>query len=362
MCIVLLTTSHPDYALIVIDNRDEFILRPTSRPHWWKPEPEAPTPEDRQEILSSRDLQRAERGTWLGVTKAGHFAVLTNYRETDTADAQHPVHGVRSRGGMVTAWLTASPNEDLRSFVERMLKDGGTHGVGGFSLICGKLRRNKDSPADPAARTLEPLAIISNRSDTAAEVPYVAGQRGEVYGLSNTCFDDPLVWPKLEDGKFALRQTVEAAVARSAPEDELLADLFAILDADTLPRDDAMSFEEYIGVLKQSIFIPPIGDEDHRRDMDHARRRGSASVTGAPHADHLSPEATAELRGEERPDAQPMGFMTGMYGTQRQTAILVDWDGNVRYTERALYDSNGRPIERGQGDVTHRFKVEGWGS
>ena len=55
-----------------------------------------------------------------------------------------------------------------------------------------------------------------------------------------------------------------------------------------------------------------------------------------------------------------MGFATGMYGTQRQTVILVGWDGNVTYTERALWDPNGNAIERGQGDMTFRFGVEGW--
>ncbi len=52
--------------------------------------------------------------------------------------------------------------------------------------------------------------------------------------------------------------------------------------------------------------------------------------------------------------------MTGMYGTQRQTVILVDWEGNVSYTERALWDAHGNAIERGQGDVTFRFPIEGW--
>src|ERR1700712_1887452 len=103
MCIVLATTAHPSYALIVLDNRDEFILRPTSRPHWWS--------SHHQEILSARDLQRAEKGTWLGVTKSGNFAILTNFQETDASDKEHPVQGTRSRGAMVIACLT-SPREE----------------------------------------------------------------------------------------------------------------------------------------------------------------------------------------------------------------------------------------------------------
>ncbi|MCQ6513294.1 NRDE family protein, partial [Vibrio parahaemolyticus] len=73
------------------------------------------------------------------MTKDGNLAVLTNYRETNTNDSAHPVHGTRSRGGMVTAWLGANPHEKVSDFVSRML-DGGVGNVGGFSLICGKLR------------------------------------------------------------------------------------------------------------------------------------------------------------------------------------------------------------------------------
>lgn len=94
MCIVLLTTAHPDYALIVIDNRDEFILRPTSRPHWWS-DNDKDNNDSAKSILSSRDLQRPEHGTWLGITKAGHFSVLTNFREDSPNDAAHPIAGDR---------------------------------------------------------------------------------------------------------------------------------------------------------------------------------------------------------------------------------------------------------------------------
>ena len=131
MCIVVITTAHPKYPLIVIDNRDEFILRPTSRPHWWStrasrqpsrtPTPDVSTQqtdvhgqppngdsEEIQHILSSRDLQRAERGTWLGITKSGHFSVLTNYRELNPSRLCQPISGQKSRGAMVTSWLENS--------------------------------------------------------------------------------------------------------------------------------------------------------------------------------------------------------------------------------------------------------------
>ena len=41
--------------------------------------------EDHRELLAGRDLQRRNGGTWLGVTKQGRFAFVTNYREVSWA-------------------------------------------------------------------------------------------------------------------------------------------------------------------------------------------------------------------------------------------------------------------------------------
>lgn len=359
MCIVLLTTAHPSYALIVIDNRDEYILRPTSRPHWWTSSPETngngPKTnghDNAQQILSSRDLQRAERGTWLGVTKSGKFAVLTNYRETDTGDPSHPVHGLRSRGAMVTSWLTSPDRETTADFVQRMVSDGSVKGVGGFSLIAGKLRKQARKGGPVSQPELQPMAIISNRNEHTSQVPWIGCERDQVYGLSNTVYAAPSSWPKVQQGQKMLRAVIQESLEKSLPESELVSRLFDILDTDTLPTKPDASFEEHLLQLKHSIFIPPVGDEHHRLAMREATARGKGQ-------DVLDSAEAIVL--EERPDqAQVSGFMTGLYGTQRQTVILVDWEGNVTYTERALWDGNGNPIERGEGDISIKFNIEGW--
>jgi uncharacterized protein with NRDE domain len=345
MCIVLLTTAHPDYAVIIIDNRDEFILRPTSRPHWW-------THPNGASVLSSRDLQRAEKGTWLGITKTGSFAVLTNYRETNTHDAQHPVHGTRSRGGMVTAWLGSDPKATTADSVHTMVREGGVKGVGGFSMVCGKLQKTKGS-----AQQIQPIAIISNRNDHVDQVPWVGGDRGEVYGLSNTAYDNPVPWPKIENGKRLVKEAIDHAIASGLSNDALAEKLFEVLDKDTLPQHPDMSMMDYIAELKHSIFIPSIGDEEHRKAMAAATAKGKAEWANGDQA-----AAEEELVIEARPDAQNLGFETGMYGTQRQTVITVDWEGNVVFRERALWDGNGNPLERGQSDEVFRFKIDGWDS
>ncbi|OLN82353.1 Transport and Golgi organization protein 2-like protein [Colletotrichum chlorophyti] len=351
MCIVLLTTAHPSYALIVIDNRDEFILRPTSRPHWWSHPSGA-------SVLSARDLQREEKGTWLGITKTGQLAVLTNYRETDPEDAGHPIHAARSRGGMVTAWLGSDPAESASDSVNHLVKDGGVKGVGGFSMVAGKLKRKRGSDEKPE-HALEGVAIVSNRCDNLHDVPWVAEERDEVYGLSNTVYDDPKPWPKVESGKRLVREAIQEAVAQDLDEEALAERLFTVLDTDTLPKHPDMSLADYIKELKQSIFIPALGDESHRKAMEEAVARGQGRW-----ADD-DQKAAESLQLGERPDppaqgSNNVGFEVGLYGTQRQTVIMVDWDGNVSYRERALWDGNGNPIARGQGDEVFRFKIEGW--
>ena len=377
MCIVLLTTSHPDYALIVIDNRDEFILRPTSRPHWWTPaSPPAPEhPSHPIDVLSSRDLQRPEKGTWLGITRRGNFAVLTNYRE----DGPQPsVAGARSRGAIVTAWLGADPAESTEAFVHRMLATGETKGMGGLSLICGKLRprggttttttstgtgaKQNGTAAPPKTQALDPLAIISNRSDGVDDVPWICGERGHVYGLSNTCYAHPdhdaaagtPLWPKVADGIALLEKAMAKVAEGTVPDEAALEELlFGILDTDTFPRHPGMRFQDQVAVLKDSIFIPPIGDEKHLQEMEAAVRNGHESKLA---------EAEGVLKSDERPDQQGQGFMTGLYGTQRQTVILVDWDGNVTYKERALWDASGNPLPPGEGDLTFKYRIDGWDS
>lgn len=383
MCIVLLTTAHPKYALIILDNRDEFILRPTSRPHWWttkasrrssrtatpdlsstSPHPATNGPATNghdhseggeiQHILSSRDLLRAEQGTWLGITKSGHFAVLTNYREVEPGSGAPSVSGTKSRGAMVTAWLGNSSEESVGEFVEGMIADGGTKGVGGFSLICGKLRRQR-GVAEPR---MEPLAILSNKALHPDQIPWIAGSRGETVGLSNAAFDSPVEWPKVTKGKALLKQVIAEAVESGLDEQALQEKLFWTLDHDELPKSPEMKFEDYFAVLQESIFIPLVGNQEHQDAMIEA----AAHAEENGHADLALKDALDKVEGTQRPDpnAAPQGFSTGMYGTQRQTVILVDWDGNVTYTERALFDAHGNAIEKGKGDVTFRFAIAGW--
>ncbi|KKF94232.1 hypothetical protein CFO_g3421 [Ceratocystis platani] len=339
MCIALITTSHPDYAIVIADNRDEFILRPTSRPEWWKHAAG-------HEILSSRDLQRAEKGTWLGISREGSLAVLTNYRETGPDDKEHPICAKRSRGGMVTAWLGSRSHESMADAVHNLLAEG-VRGVGGFSMVCGKLRKTGE-------RQLQPLGIVSNRCDHIDHVEWIGDKRDQVYGLSNTVYGDPDSWRKIDDGMKMIDQAAKDAYAKKLTEDQFCDALFGILDTNTFPDMSGASMEETIAYMRESIFIPPVGDKKHREAMEARRALGKGKWTNE------SETSVVETSPSPERGRLVAGFDTGMYGTQRQTLILVDWEGNVTFKERALWDANGNPLVRGEADVVHKFKIEGW--
>ncbi|MGH8765604.1 MAG: NRDE family protein, partial [Burkholderiales bacterium] len=92
MCLILLAwRKHPDYSLVVAANRDEFHARPASAAAYWK---------DRPGILAGRDLQA--QGTWLGVSRSGRFASVTNYR------GAHDPNAARSRGALVADFLSGN--------------------------------------------------------------------------------------------------------------------------------------------------------------------------------------------------------------------------------------------------------------
>ena len=91
MCLIVFAWKvHPDYRLVLAANRDESHQRPSKALDWWP---------DHPDVLAGRDLRAG--GTWLGITRNGRFATVTNYRERQGKQA-----GRVSRGGLVTDFVT----------------------------------------------------------------------------------------------------------------------------------------------------------------------------------------------------------------------------------------------------------------
>lgn len=186
MCLIVLAWQvHPAWPLIVAANRDEFHRRPAEPLHWWPDEPR---------IAAGRDLEAG--GTWLGASRNGRFATVTNYRENLKVQT-----GERSRGALVTDFVTADALP--LAFAQGIDRER----YAGFSLLA----------ATPAS-----LAYVSNRGDPPRAL--AAG----VYGLSNASLDTP--WPKV----VRSRERLKSLVDRDAVTPERL---FALL-ADREPADE----------------------------------------------------------------------------------------------------------------------------
>lgn len=190
MCLLVLAwRHHPRYLLVLAGNRDEFHARGAAAATWW---------DDPPGLLAGRDLQAG--GTWLGVTRDGRMAVVTNYRELGERLPDAP-----SRGALIVDYARARhpPDEFLRALAR------GASAYVGFNLIASD------------ART---LAWYSNRAD--APRTLAPG----IYGLSNHLLDTP--WPKLT----RVRARFEARLESSRIEAEELLPLLA--DRAPAPADE----------------------------------------------------------------------------------------------------------------------------
>ena len=158
MCLLVLAwKSHPHYRLVVAANRDEFHDRPAAPLAWWS---------DGSPVLAGRDL--AAGGTWLGVTRAGRFGAVTNFREPTLV----AVPDAPSRGGLVPGFLAGA--EEPVEYLRRLR--GSAARYAGFNVIAGGSQS---------------LCYYTNRSDAAPRE-----LEPGIYGLANHELDAP--WPKLQ--------------------------------------------------------------------------------------------------------------------------------------------------------------------
>lgn len=190
MCLILVAWRvHPDYPLVVAANRDEFFARPTAPAAFWQ---------DAPQILAGRDLDAG--GTWMGVTRSGRFAALTNFR-----DPSQNRTGAPSRGRLVTEFLAGS--EAPHTYLERIAERGSEYN--GYNLLAGDGKT---------------LWWSSNMGGSPRQLA------PGIYGVSNHLLDTP--WPKVGAGKTALMQSIDRL-----PGDEAL---FALL------RDHGIHPDEHL--------------------------------------------------------------------------------------------------------------------
>lgn len=178
MCLIVFAwRRHPDYPLVVAANRDEYLDRPAVPAHWWT---------DAPELLAGRDLEAG--GTWMGLSRGGRFAALTNYR-----DPSRRVSGAPSRGALVRDALAASA--DAHATLCHIAAHSTRHAA--FNLLLG------DG---------EHLGVLESTTGT------VRLLEPGVYGLSNHLLDSP--WPKLVKARERLAALLPGLTAESVAGDD----------------------------------------------------------------------------------------------------------------------------------------------
>jgi len=235
MCVILFAYNvHPEFPLILLANRDEYYDRPTRPAHNW---------DDSPHIRAGRDLVGG--GTWLGVTKTGRFAAVTNYR-----DPSAPT-GTLSRGRLASDFLGSS--DDAENYLTGIRHASSEYS--GFNLLVGEIGADRTE-----------LFYFSNRGGDIKKL------ESGIYGLSNHFLDTP--WPKVKKGKAILTENIGQGFSKEACF-ELLTDSALAEDAD-LP-DTGIGYEREKQISSIFIQTPGYGtrgstvltfDNDFRSDLE----------------------------------------------------------------------------------------------
>jgi uncharacterized protein with NRDE domain len=168
MCLLIFAhRTSARFPLVIAANRDEFHARATAQSHFWPSHPD---------LLAGQDLEQG--GTWMGVTREGRFAAITNFR-----DPNRSIPAPKSRGELPLNYLVS--NLGPEDYLSQLADQGQDYA--GFNLLVG---------------TREEMWCYENSSGN-QPVSLSPG----IYGLSNANLDTP--WPKVEKGKQRLQNLLE---------------------------------------------------------------------------------------------------------------------------------------------------------
>lgn len=200
MCIaVFMWQTHPKYPLILLHNRDEFYSRPTEPLAWWEGET----------ILGGKDALGG--GTWLGSTRDGRIAFLTNFREVEM------LSNPKTRGDLPLRFLQG--NKSPEEFAEQVVKEADEYN--GFNLVLADICTSS-------------MVYVFNRPNqdhlSLAQVVVTPG----IHVLTNAALDAP--WPKAErlrhnfkefidqygESDFPIKEMVEKLMTNTVKDEECM--------------------------------------------------------------------------------------------------------------------------------------------
>ncbi|KAI6102333.1 NRDE protein-domain-containing protein [Pisolithus croceorrhizus] len=251
MCVAFFTLEHPDYALILCSNRDEYLFRPTEFAHFHSFETQGclhhGISQDQQlgqcpiqhsqdkdaAVLSGIDVQAG--GTWLGLARTGKLALLTNITEDTTL--KFP----RSRGHLVASFLATPPSSltdkhpdptEIEQYLRGLvgpsdLADEGGALYAGFNLLLLSPRVTHSSTMPSPPITYD--AYLATNRGAGGQItcrPLSLAER-QYGGLSNgSDGHGGKEWVKVKKGLEILRTVVSGP---DHSEDKIIEELFELL-------------------------------------------------------------------------------------------------------------------------------------
>ena len=172
--------------LLLLANRDEIHARPSAALAQWSDQPS---------IYAGRDLEAG--GSWLGISRQGRFAALTNIR-----DMSLPL-GAQSRGALVSEYLAIE--QSAQTYAQKVAQH--TQQYSGFNLLLG----DQQSIWYINSRQPRPIRLVPG-----------------VYGLCNAGLDTP--WPKLVRARSLFAEHLEGSDQR----------LFELMQDEQRAEDDQL--------------------------------------------------------------------------------------------------------------------------
>ncbi|KAJ7490547.1 NRDE protein-domain-containing protein [Mycena latifolia] len=320
MCVAFWTLEHPDYALILCANRDEYLARPTLAAAFRSFGAEEPAGDGRGRVLSGLDAQAG--GTWLGlVPAAGRVALLTNITE--------PAQTIpSSRGDLVSAFLLA----DAQTSLDALYPPAGQYA--GFNLLVLAAEREPRTPgADAASRVHFPNATLLTNGGARGPIRtrVLSPAERENGGLSNGVDGAGAdAWPKVVQGRALFAEAVASvpALGPSCSPDPDSGDQDAAAEA-----QDTLLAARLFALLRTTAREPIRAREDLRRTVC------------------VAPLPVGE------------GSNKAMYATRLATVLLVRRSGAARFAERDVWvradaeEGGVRLVEPGVGERLFRVKV-----
>ena len=174
--------------LLLLANRDEFYARPALPLHWWEPA------ENGTQVLAGKDLQGG--GTWLGLSRAGRLAALTNFRSATPQRTDTP-----SRGELAAAFLHSTQSAD--AYLQQLALHCGDYNPFNLLVFDGQQLMGLESRGAKVLSHTPGLGAVSN-ADFHTPWPKLTQLRsGLAQQAANNLADLRALLPLLHDSTMA---------------------------------------------------------------------------------------------------------------------------------------------------------------